>query len=188
MSGNGNARREALALALAKGQDVRAACAEAKVAERTARLWREDPAFTERVKQLQAELFAEAVAVLAAGNRKAADRLVKLVDSDNEKVSLAAARSVLEVGTSLREKLELAPRLEDHDDRLAALEGKHNDQGGTEPEAGDAGGEAEAARAVEGGGGPGEGGNPEGGGPGPGPDPPGAAGASGEGIPGTGPV
>jgi hypothetical protein len=159
MAGNTEARREALALALARGFDVRTACADVKVAERTARLWREDPAFTARIRQLRAEMFAEAVGKLAAVNGKAADTLARLLDSDNEKVALAAARGVLELGARLREVLDLHEQLQAHESRLAALEGGGDGECDTEEGSDASGGQAPPIGGVEGPESPGAGGD-----------------------------
>jgi hypothetical protein len=114
-AGNHEARRRALALGLARGLTVKDAARAARVSERTAYLWRSEPVFASLVKELQGELFALAVAKLAGMNGKAADRLDALLDSDDEKVVLAASKAALELGRSLRETQDLA-------ERIAALE------------------------------------------------------------------
>jgi hypothetical protein len=79
--------------------------------EASAFSWKADPAFVERVNELRGELFSQAVNILAGMNGTAARRLAKLVQSTNEKVALAAARTVLEVGRTLRESDELVQRV-----------------------------------------------------------------------------
>jgi hypothetical protein len=104
-------RQELLALGLARGLTVLKAATKAGIAESTAHLWRKEPGFAEHVRSLQAELFAQAVAILAGANARAAGRLAKLVGSKIERISLAASRSVLELGRSLRQDEELEHRV-----------------------------------------------------------------------------
>jgi hypothetical protein len=112
MAPNGSdPRHELLALGLARGLTVLKAAAKAGVAESTAHLWRKEPAFIERVQALQAELFQQAVGILADSNARAAARLAKLVNSKIERVSLAASRSILELGARLRQDQELELRV-----------------------------------------------------------------------------
>jgi transposase-like protein len=106
-----DARREALALALARGLSVRAAARKIGCAESTAFAWRLETGFSERVAVLRSELFCKAVAVLAAFNGRAVAVLGTLLRSENEKVRLQAARSVLELGHSLRSDGELEARV-----------------------------------------------------------------------------
>jgi hypothetical protein len=108
MAGNRDARRERLALELARGLTVEEAAGEVGVSLRTAYNWRTEPEFTARVKELRAEMFAQAVAKLAAVNGKAADTLAGLLDNADAKVALAAAKAVLELGRSLRQTEDLA--------------------------------------------------------------------------------
>jgi hypothetical protein len=111
-SGNADARKELLALELAKGATVRDACKAVGVPERTAHFWRSEPSFGDRVKELQAELFEVAVARLAAVNGKAADKIGELIDSDDQKTALAASKAALELGRVLRSAGEENERLE----------------------------------------------------------------------------
>jgi hypothetical protein len=150
MPASSNIRRERAALALATGRTVAEAAVDAGSSERAVYSWKNEPAFKDRIRQLQADMFAQAVAVLAAGNRKASNTLVQLLDSDTEKVALAAARSVLELGCRLREALDLARRLEEHEQRLALLEGGEGDDGDAEEDAGTPGAAAAPAAGPEG--------------------------------------
>ncbi len=121
--GNAEARREALALHLAKGLAVAQAATAAGVAVRTAFEWRADPAFAARVKELRGELFAQAVGILASVNGLAAAKIGCLIQSDDEKVALAAVKATLELGRSLRETEDLQERLAELEERLRAREG-----------------------------------------------------------------
>jgi hypothetical protein len=106
-----DARREALALARAQGMTWRKAAVKAGVAESTCYLWAAEPWFAKRVTELRGEMFDRAVCILARGNAAAAQRLVKLSKSKDEKVARLASRDVLEMGTKLRDSTELAERL-----------------------------------------------------------------------------
>jgi hypothetical protein len=102
---------EALALALASGQTLRAAAEAAGVAERTAARRQADPAFRRRVAALRAELVERALGKLADGMADAAAALRALLAADSEAVRLGAARALLELGVKLREAVELEQRL-----------------------------------------------------------------------------
>jgi transposase-like protein len=119
-SGNPGGKREAAALLLAVGRSVRAVAREAGVNERTIRNWQNDESFAARVRTLRSEVFARAVGILCGASTKAATMLGKLLRSDSEKISLAAARAILELGPRLRESDELAARVDELEKRLAA--------------------------------------------------------------------
>jgi hypothetical protein len=112
----GNGRRkadEALALALAAGQTLRAAAPAAGVSERTAaRRWA-DPDFRLRVSELRGEMVHRALGRMADGMAEAADQMRALLAADSESVRLGAARALLELGVKLRESVELEARLVD---------------------------------------------------------------------------
>jgi hypothetical protein len=115
MASNGNTKREAVALRLADGASVRGAARACHVGERTVHTWLADPAFTARVTELRSRMFGRAVSVLTRLAGKAARKLNKLMDSEQESIALGACRTVLEAGPRLRELTEL-------EERLAALE------------------------------------------------------------------
>jgi transposase-like protein len=102
---------EALALALATGQTLRAAAQTAGVGERTAtRRWT-DAAFRRRVGELRGEMTARAAGRLVEGMTAAADKLRQLVDAADERVALAAAKELLAAAVRIREATELEERL-----------------------------------------------------------------------------
>ena len=74
-----------------------------------------DPAFRRRVVELRADMVARSLGRLADGMADAADTLRALLRAEGESVRLGAARALLELGTKLRESVEL-------EERLAALE------------------------------------------------------------------
>jgi hypothetical protein len=106
---------EALALGVATGKSLREAAAAAGIGERTAtRRWA-DPAFRRRVAELRGDMVARSLGRLADGMADAADTLRALLRAEGDSVRLGAARALLELGTKLREGVEL-------EERLAALE------------------------------------------------------------------
>jgi hypothetical protein len=108
---------EALALALAAGQTVRAAAEVAGISERTATRRRANPGFRQREAELRAGMVQRALGKLADGMAEAADRLRELLRAESESVCLGAARALVELGVKLRESVEL-------EQRVAALEAR----------------------------------------------------------------
>jgi hypothetical protein len=100
-----------LVLALAGGASVADAAVIAGMSKATAFRRMADPVFRARVEQAKTEMMAQAVGVLARVSTKAAGVLEALLDSPTEKVRLAAARSVLQIGADLRASQELEARL-----------------------------------------------------------------------------
>jgi len=109
---------ESLALAVAGGRTLRDAADDAGIGERTAaRRWA-DAAFRRRVTTLRAEMIARALGKIADGMADAADVLRKLLKAKSENVRLGACRAILELGTKLRDSVEV-------EERLQALERQH---------------------------------------------------------------
>jgi hypothetical protein len=138
-----NGRREAVALALAGGSNVRDAAGACGVGERTVFTWLKDPAFRDRVDAIRSDLFALAVGRLAGLSGQAAEVLGGLLASRSEAIRLQAARSILDYGPRLRDSVELARRIEE---LKRQLEGA-GDEGGPVPRSGAA---DETGRAAEG--------------------------------------
>ena len=116
---------EALALALATGQTLRDAAAASSVAERRAFRRMADPVFRRRVGELRGEMVGRAVGRLADGSTEAVAALRKLLDAGTPPaVRLGAARAILELGTKLRESVELEQRLADLERRQKREGGK----------------------------------------------------------------
>jgi hypothetical protein len=125
MAGSGRRNAdEALALALAGGQTLRAAAEAAKIAERTATRRMADPAFRQRVTELRGDMVQRSLGRMAEGMSEAADVLRQLLAARSESVRLGAARSLLELGVKLRESVEL-------EERMRALEGRLAGEGRT---------------------------------------------------------
>jgi hypothetical protein len=105
-------QREAAALALARGLTVKRAAVESAVGQRTLHRWlAEDPAFQRRVAELRQGLFAQVLGRLSDLSGQAADTLGELLGSQDHKVRLQAARTVLESASTYRQTVELSGRL-----------------------------------------------------------------------------
>ena len=119
----GKGRRNAddsLALAVAGGRTLRDAAADVGIGERTAaRRWA-DTAFRRRVTTLRGEMMARALGKIADGMADAADVRRKLLKAKSENVRLAACRAILELGTKLRDSVDV-------EERLQALEREHDE-------------------------------------------------------------
>jgi Homeodomain-like domain len=99
-----NLRWPPVALALAKGSSIRRAAKDCKVSERQIRRWlAEDAGFRDLIQEQRNTLFGRAVGILTSISGRAARKLGKLIDSGNEKVALAACKTVLEAGIRCRE-------------------------------------------------------------------------------------
>jgi hypothetical protein len=110
-------KQEAAALALARGCKLGDAAKECGAGERTIKTWTATvPAFTRRIAQLRAEMTSLALGRMVEGMASAADTLGYLCRrGKSEQVRLGAARALIELGTRLRETVEL-------EERIAALE------------------------------------------------------------------
>jgi hypothetical protein len=117
--------REAAVLAIACGETVAAAARKANVAERTLYRWRSDDGFRRDVNQARAEMFSRALGCMAEGIVSGALTLRQLcLKGKSESVRLGAARALIELGSKLRENVEL-------EQRLSALERQAGEEGVT---------------------------------------------------------
>jgi hypothetical protein len=118
MAGNGNRKGDsALVAALASGMTVKDAAESAGVGERTAHRRLEDATFRRAVGDARARMVENALGQLADASAEAVTTLRALLKADGETARLGAARSILELGTKLRESVEF-------EQRIARLEGE----------------------------------------------------------------
>lgn len=113
--------------ALAGGMSVRAAAEAAGMAERTAyRRWAQ-PEIRREVAALRAVVLQEALGRLTAGSTRAAEVVLGLLESEDEKVRLAAACRLSELQKNLAEAagnaLAEARPPSRHEEQMAALSG-----------------------------------------------------------------
>lgn len=120
MAENGRRKGEAaFLLALAGGQTVREAAKTAGIGERTATRRLADPQFRRQVVAARAEMTQRALGRLAEASTEAVDALRGLLTSPSDTVKLGAARAILELGSRLRESLDLEARMAALEEQLA---------------------------------------------------------------------
>lgn len=105
-------RERLLVLALARGLNIRSAAKVSGYSERQVHRKLDDPEFRSRVSKMSCAIVGRSVGILAAAAAEAAQTLRKLLKCSSDQVKLAAARSILELGTKLREATDLAARVE----------------------------------------------------------------------------
>ena len=113
-----------LLMALACGLTTEAAAQKANVGVATAYRRLKDPDFMHRLQQIRAGMVQRTAGSLVAAGIEAVKTLLALQQASNPgSVRLGAARAVLELGTKLRESVEL-------EQRIAALEQKTDERKG----------------------------------------------------------
>jgi hypothetical protein len=117
---NAGNENDLLALALAEGDSVQAAADKVGIGRTTAYRRLADPAFKQRIQTMRGEMIGQALGRMANSMTAAADVLRDLLKAESESIRLAAARTMLDLGTKLREAVEL-------EERLAALESRQGD-------------------------------------------------------------
>jgi transposase-like protein len=110
-----DAKRQAVALALAAGETIKEAAAGAGVGERTVGNWLGEADFAALVDSLRAQILERTMSRMIDTTTRATERLRRLVRSRKESIALGACRTVLEQAVRLREAVTLA-------ERVAALE------------------------------------------------------------------
>jgi hypothetical protein len=110
---------EMLLTALACGATVEAAAQKAGVSRSTANRRLNNPEFRHKLQQTRSDLLRRTCDILSAASLEATKTLVGLLGTGvPPSVQLGAARAILELGTRLRETVDL-------EQRLAALERLH---------------------------------------------------------------
>jgi hypothetical protein len=104
-------KRDQAALLLASGRSTAQTAAGVEVSRRTILRWLKDLDFAARVIGLRRELFKRSGGMLARCTTHAASRLGRLLESDDERVALSAARSVLGLGKTIQDAVEFEQRL-----------------------------------------------------------------------------
>jgi hypothetical protein len=133
--GNKKAADAALVVHLAAGVSPAGAAKLAGVSEATCYRRLADPVFRRRVDAARSAFWERAMAIMSKGAAESATVLRKLLRSDDGRLKLQAARTLVEQGLKVRESVELARDLEDLRQEVEALL-KHANQGnGPESEA-----------------------------------------------------
>lgn len=115
------AARQIVAVLLAQGRSVKHAATEVGVGERTIYHWMKQPEYVARVDRIKNELVGQAISNLSSNMNLAADQLVKLVVSDDEKISLGASKTLLEMALKARASEETDKKIRELTDRINAL-------------------------------------------------------------------
>jgi hypothetical protein len=125
---------EELVLALACGASPEIAARKTGLSPRTVYRRLTDGAFCERVNHARADIARRATSMLNAAAMSAVKTLTTLQESArSESVRLGAARAVLELGSKLRDVVELAERVAVMELRLHALLGGEGRSETSEP-------------------------------------------------------
>ena len=108
-------RRQAKIIPLLLTMPVESACGQAKIAKPRIYKWLKQEKFREALRKAQDEVFSDAIGRIKAGVSKAVTKLVALIDSPDETISVRACGMVIEHAA----KLVLT---DDIERRLALLE------------------------------------------------------------------
>jgi len=103
---------DSLTIAVAGGLTVKDAASVAGCTIATAYTLSCSDDFKREVSRLKSEAVAMAIAVLSANATKASQALIKLLDSDDEKIILASATKILSMLGPLTELHELRDRID----------------------------------------------------------------------------
>jgi hypothetical protein len=101
-----------LATHVAGGSTIKAAAAEIGMSQDHAYRLSGSVAFRQRVRDMRTEAATQAVCRLSSAATQAADCLVDLLGSDDEKTRLAAAGKLLTMIVPLTEQLEIRERID----------------------------------------------------------------------------
>ena len=109
-----NDRRDDMPLivALAAGRSIRDAAKDCDLGESTVYRRLADPDFCRELSRIRSELWGATLSKLADGSTRAAEKLIQLLDSDDERLQLSAAKAILEAGGRLRDGVDMDLRLQ----------------------------------------------------------------------------
>jgi hypothetical protein len=103
---------EQLLLTLACGSTIDAAAAKLKISTSTVQRRLKDPKFQQRLREVRHDMVTRATSMLTAAAMEAVKTLLSLQAAESPPtVRLGAARAVLELGSKLRESIELSERI-----------------------------------------------------------------------------
>ena len=103
---------ETLATLVASGLSIRDACKETNCSEATGYSLSVTDEFKTRVSEIRTQAVEQAVSVLTNNATKASNALVKLLDSSDEKIVLAASSKLMGILPGMQELAELRQRLD----------------------------------------------------------------------------
>ena len=102
---------EALVLAVACGKTVKAAAEDAGCKLQVAYSLSRSDEFKQRLNEIRQEALSATVGILSESATKAANKLVELLDSEDEKIQLAAATKLLSTITPITELHDLRQQI-----------------------------------------------------------------------------
>ena len=103
---------ELLAVRVAGGQTIKSAADDLRMSHSAAYAITGGDDFRRRVSQIRSEAVGQAVGILSEAAATASTKLVRLLDSDDEKIVLAAAVKLLDKLAPMAEHAELRARLD----------------------------------------------------------------------------
>jgi hypothetical protein len=105
-------KQEMAAVSLAGGATLEEAAIACSGVARTIKTWSTLPAFRQKVSEVRSELTSRALGKLVENMTSAADTLGYLSrKSKSENIRLSASRAIIELGTRLRDMVELEARI-----------------------------------------------------------------------------
>jgi hypothetical protein len=113
-----NYKRDKLIASLLSEPTIAKAAAAAKVSERTARAWMNEPEFMRAFRQERRRLIDGTIARLQERSVQAGSVLVSLLKSENEAIKLGAIRTLLEYAVRGQDTAEILQRIEELEQRL----------------------------------------------------------------------
>lgn len=97
---------------LMDGIDLAQVCRNVNISKSTLYNWLQEPEFRSELDRQRKELIDCALNKLKTGIGKAVDKLISLLESENEFISRRAAESILEYAFKLKELEDLTQRIE----------------------------------------------------------------------------
>ena len=122
MNDEGLTRRQRTILPLLLTMPVERACEQAKIRKPTVYKWLKQDAFKSELKRVQDEIFADALGRIKSNVGKAVDKLVTLLNSNNEQISVRACEQIIEYSIRLHWNEILESRIAALEERLMSGE------------------------------------------------------------------
>jgi transposase-like protein len=88
-------KMQLFALGKSQGKSSAALAKELEISEQTASTWLRDPRVQKLITDVQVEHWQEAQSMLLSVQKKAVQTLAKLLNSDDERIRLSAAKEIL---------------------------------------------------------------------------------------------
>ena len=97
---------------LVAAKDIESGCRAAGISTTTYYDWIKNPVFADAIDTQRNYLITEAMQRLRQGIGAAVDKLLALVNSENEEVARKASTSIVEIALKMRESEEIEDRIE----------------------------------------------------------------------------